>query len=414
MKFDTIIIGGGLSALTCGIKLAKAGRDCLIIASGESALSFNSGSFGLLSRLPDGTAVEEPLKAIEQLPSSHPYVKIGIDNTRRYAASAKEFFADCGISLRGTERNLWRYTSSGKMKRCWLAMEDTTAFVSREDKVGDKALIVTVKGFQDFFPGFVAESLEKKGISCRCESIELDELDMLRSNASEMRATNIALTMEKDKIRKSFVKEISRIRQDEDMLILPQIFGYEDTRALEDIRKAVGMPVTFISTLMPSVPGIRTQKMLKKAFEAAGGTLMMGDCVTGAVIEGGKIKSVLTSNLGNYGLEADNFVLATGSFFGKGLASDFTKIYEPVLGLDVDASEKRDEWYSSSFFDRQAFIGFGVKTDNDLHPSRDGEAISNLYAAGSVLSGAESLYEGSGAGVAIITAMYAADKILEG
>lgn len=414
MRFDTIIIGGGLSALTCGIKLAKAGTDCLIISSGESSLSLNSGSFGLLSRLPDGTPVEDPLEAMEKLPDAHPYSKVGIAAARRYARGMKSFFADCGIMLNGSDRNLWRYTSSGKMKKCWLAMEDTSLFIGKDDKIGDKALIVTIKGFQDFFPGFIAESLERRCISCRCETIETDELGVLRANASEMRSTNIALAMEKAKARKNLIGEISRIRKNEDILILPQVFGYADTTALREVRKAVGMPVTFVSTLMPSVPGIRTERQLRKAFEAAGGTFLSGDTVTGAVVEGGRIRSVSTSNLGDYQIEADNFVLATGSFYGKGLASDFSGIYEPVFGLDVDASEKRDDWYSSEFFAKQAYIGYGVRTDKDLHPSRNGVTITNMYAAGAVLSGAESLYEGSGAGVAVITAMSVADKILEG
>jgi len=45
MKFQTIIIGGGLSGLIAGIKLLKAGRKVAIISSGQSALHFCSGSF---------------------------------------------------------------------------------------------------------------------------------------------------------------------------------------------------------------------------------------------------------------------------------------------------------------------------------------------------------------------------------
>ena len=33
MRFDVVLIGGGLSSLVCGIKLQKAGRKCLMVLS---------------------------------------------------------------------------------------------------------------------------------------------------------------------------------------------------------------------------------------------------------------------------------------------------------------------------------------------------------------------------------------------
>ena len=55
MKYDTIIIGGGLSGLLAGVKLARSGSKVAIISSGQSALHFHSGSFGLLGHA-DGRA----------------------------------------------------------------------------------------------------------------------------------------------------------------------------------------------------------------------------------------------------------------------------------------------------------------------------------------------------------------------
>ncbi|MGM9620222.1 MAG: FAD-binding protein, partial [Bacteroidaceae bacterium] len=48
MKFDNIIIGGGLSGLLCGIALAREGCHVAVIAAGQSTLHFSSGSFDML------------------------------------------------------------------------------------------------------------------------------------------------------------------------------------------------------------------------------------------------------------------------------------------------------------------------------------------------------------------------------
>ena len=78
MRMDTVIMGGGLSALACGISLAKRGKRVTIVASGQSTMLFNGGSMELLGCI-DGKPVEKPLEAIATLPGSHPYSKIGAD-----------------------------------------------------------------------------------------------------------------------------------------------------------------------------------------------------------------------------------------------------------------------------------------------------------------------------------------------
>ena len=46
MRMDTVIMGGGLSGLTCGIALAKRGQRVTIVAGGQSTLMVNGGAIG--------------------------------------------------------------------------------------------------------------------------------------------------------------------------------------------------------------------------------------------------------------------------------------------------------------------------------------------------------------------------------
>ena len=79
MRYDTIIMGGGLSGLTAGITLASAGKRVCIVSAGQNSLHFNSGSFDLLGYDNNGKVVERPLEAIAALNDQHPYKKIGVE-----------------------------------------------------------------------------------------------------------------------------------------------------------------------------------------------------------------------------------------------------------------------------------------------------------------------------------------------
>lgn len=415
MKFDIVIIGGGLSGLICGIRLQKAGKKCAIVSAGQSAMHFSSGSFDLLGRLPDGTDVDKPLEALKSLPEDHPYSILGEEKVRKYAEEASAFLNGCGIKVDGDAAvNTWRISPTGERKPSWLTLGDFTALKTKDEKIGNKALIVNILGYLDFNTKFLADSFERQGTICRISSVKLEEMERLRKNPSEMRATNIARVMDRDGVWEKAAEQVKGMLKDEDIVVLPAVFGLKDGSVIEKIREAIGVKTVFVSTMPPSVPGIRTQMTLKAEFERAGGRFLMGDTVVEADFnEDGTVKSIGTQNFGSIRLYADNFVIATGSFFSKGLIATPDRIFEPVFGVDLSYAEGRDQWFDRNFWNKQNYISYGAKVSKFLHASIDGKPIANLYAIGSIIAGSNTLYEGCGGGIALLTALAAADSILE-
>lgn len=416
MRFDTIIIGGGLSSLVCGIHQQKAGRKCLIVSAGQNALHFSSGTFGLLSRLPDGTPVTDPLEAMGALPSSHPYSKIGIGAVRDYLSMVQPFFRDCGIELYrcGNDgSNGYRFTPSGTMKPAWFSLNETSFKASADEAFDGKALIVNFSGFLDFNTSFVADGLRRRGAACRIESVRHPEVERLRANPSEMRSVNIARVMDRDDNWKLFVGLVKEKMQGENLVVLPEVFGFGNPSVPKWIEEMMPAKVMFVGTMPPSVPGMRAQFLLKKAFEDAGGTFLPGDVAVSAQMKDGRVSSIRTANLGEVVLESDFFVLASGNLFGKGLVSTPETVHEPVFGLDVDYPSDRSRWYDPSFSARQEYLSFGVKTDSSFRAVKGGDVIPNLFVIGSELGGCNALHEGSGAMVAILSALRVSDEILQ-
>ncbi len=411
MKFDNIIIGGGLSGLTCGISLAEQGRRCAIVSSGQSAIHFFSGSFDLLSHVGEQD-VENPLEAMALLPGTHPYQRLGLENVEHLAVEAQQLLERAGLSFMGSaERNHFALTPMGTMKPTWLTLDDFSRF---EQKVFPyrRGVVFNFTGFVDFHTLFVKDGLSKLGVDVKIRNIGMGIFEAIRRNPSEMRSTNIAKKFDKGAALTEFSQMVNEAAGDADVVILPSVFGLFKGSVATELKQKVEKPLVLIPVVPPSVSGIRSQIMLKKRFQELGGTYLLGDNVELGEFDNNRLLAIQTSNHGDIRFEADQFILATGSFYSKGIVAAPDKVYEPIFGLDVDGHDDRSAWFDEEIFNPQPYMHFGVKTDTDFRALMDDESVDNLYVAGSVLGGANSLKEGSGAGVSMLTSLYVAEQLM--
>ena len=413
MRYDVVIIGGGLSGLTCGIRLQEAGKNCAIISTGQSALHFSSGAFDFLNKLPDGTRVMHPLDAIKRLGGNHPYRKIGEEKIREYVADVQDWFGKSGIVLHGdVEKNHYCLSPIGIIKSAWLSFDDFEPLETADAFPYKRVAVANFAGFIDFYPRFIADALAEKGVEYRIEILNIPAVEKLRTNPTEMRSANIARVFDSEAQLENVLTLINDLSEEVDAVILPAVFGLSSVYPLEYIRKYSEKPVFFISPVPPSVPGIRVQKRLQERFVELGGTFFLGDTVEKAFFDGDTVIGITTNNHADIQFYAEQYVLASGSFFSKGIISRSNEIYEPVLNADVEYDSQRDNWFCKNVFDVQPYMSYGVKTDTGFHPLRDGVPVRNMFAIGSVLSGYNPLEEGCGSGVAILTALHVANTIL--
>ncbi|MBR5726697.1 MAG: glycerol-3-phosphate dehydrogenase subunit GlpB [Muribaculaceae bacterium] len=413
MRMDTVIMGGGLSGLTCGIALAKRGQRVTIVASGQSTLLFNGGSMELLGNI-DGSPVTRPLEAIANLPEEHPYRKIGAERIETLANEAKQLLLDAGIDMEGdAAANHWRVTPMGVAKPAWLTLSENLRIDDLNQLPARRLALMCIRGFFDEPNSMLAKGLTDMGFEVEKIEFTTDEITKLRRSPSEMRAASLAKRLTSNNALQRIADQINSLAGDADMVLLPSVFGMSENDSYNTLKEMVKKPLRLVATLPPSVAGSRIQALLRHYFMMLGGTYLMGDSAVKGTMEGDRLTAVTTSKLGDMPLRANNFVLATGSFISRGLIADYERVYEPILGLDVDAHKDREQWTRFGVLEPQAYSRFGVSTDGSLRCAKQGNTITNLHAIGSVLSGHDAVKMGDGTGVSLLTALAAAHEILD-
>ena len=408
----TIIMGGGLSGLTCGIALAKRGHSVTILAAGPSTLVFNGGSMELLGCV-DSKPVTAPLDVIPTLSDRHPYRKIGVERIATLAEQARELLNDAGVMMEGDAAlNHWRITPMGVAKPAWLTLNENFKVDDINHLPNNKLALIAIRGFFDQPNGMLAQGLRDLGLDVEVIEVTTSEISALRRSPTEMRATTLAKRLLSTSALQHLAEQANTLAADADIVLMPSVFGQKNDDSIRTLQSLVNKPLRLVATLPPSVAGMRIKELLLHYFLMLGGAYLTGESATGGTIENGRLTGITTAKSGT--LVADNYVLATGAFVSRGLAADANHVYETVLDLDVDADEDRDHWTRFDVLEPQDYWNYGVTTDATLRCFKQGTRVDNLRAIGSVLSGHNAVKMGDGTGVSLLSALAVAQDIIAG
>ena len=410
-EFDTIVIGGGLSGLVAAIISGRKGKKTAIITKGAGTLTIGGGIVDLLGYTEKGV-VRKPFEALGELAPTHPYNLIGAEKMRQALDFFTEFTKAGGYPYTSFKegRSSWLPTAIGTIKPTFLRPEG----MNPENLMRDRIVVMGVDGLKDFFPELLIKGLSHhpwysdKDFS----AVRFTYKDL---TARDLSALDIARFVDKPTGKKWLLDNMKSLIPPGSALIMPPILG---TKPQTDLRKQIfeELSITCMETsvIPPSVTGLRLRQLLMDEVKRLGLTYIEMAEVKRAELSGKKVKAVFTvapDKERRYA--AENFVIATGGFFGGGVIAAPGKAWEAVLEIDLRAPTLQEDWSQERVFSSEphAFGLMGVSTDSELYAIDEGGArlYENVRFCGRTLGGYDPNREKSGNGVALCTGFVAGD-----
>ncbi|HHV64627.1 MAG TPA: anaerobic glycerol-3-phosphate dehydrogenase subunit B [Peptococcaceae bacterium] len=414
MKYDVVVIGSGMSGLVAAAKAVSRKRNTLIITKGQGMLPLTSGCIDLWGYQLDNPKVfaanpfEEIRKLVLRNPK-HPYAKV-LDVLPESVDFLKKILQASGYFLIG---NIYE----NRKVLTALGTERITALIPPSMVVKEPEKIRTIiavgfKNYLDFFPEMFLDNLKNtslpKGVKVPL-TIDLGIPEALRSN-------HLSYLLERKEVLDRVADEINGTltasglktgNYDESVLVVfPAVLG-RDFDIYNKITKTLAVQVIEVPGLPPSIPGQRLNKALISYLRKKGAEFYHNSEVTGYTIENGRISSVAVKDSSNNTrqIEAESFILATGSFMGGGLLAKKDSLCEPVFKLPVVEYKQQDHEACFLTIEGMPFLNAGLEVDGELRPLK---GVNNLYAVGSILAHSNYAAEKSGLGVALSTGYKAA------
>ena len=275
--------------------------------------------------------------------------------------------------------------------------------------------IVGLRRLKDFNPALIAGNLTRTplpdGSRLTARPLMIDV--PARPGEADSSALAYARAFDEPGFALRVAAALRPLLDDREAVGFPAVLGLHDREVWRTLADELGHPVFEIPLPPPSVPGLRLNDALTAAAKAAGVRFVLGSAVIGFQTDGDRVTSVTLETAGHpTQLSADAYVLATGGFESGGLALDsYGTLTEPTFDLPVwtpDASPINDDpWAPQPLFES------GLRVNTKMRPlDADGRPVyTNVHASGGLLAGAQRWLELSGDGIALGSAIAAADAI---
>jgi len=391
MKYDIAVIGSGMSGLMASIYLAEQGLNTAIVSRGDPICSVSSGCIDIA-----GTG-KKTLDSINNFPEEHPYNKVGEKGISYSIQYFLNIMKEEGYDYTGNfEKNRNILTPIGKHR-----VTSLVPFPMKHADIGkDEAFhIISFKNIKDFFPSYIRGVFPDTSISV--------------FNAGTHTTMGIAAKMDNKDFLSTFITWIKSQKIKQNKIGIPAVLGI--TKTYEIIKKLeieTGKFFFEIPTLPPSIPGIRLYRSLKSIAEKKGVSFYGSAEITDFKKEKNRIINITIKKPGrpDY-VNADAFILATGSFVSGGLFLDKNIFKETVFNLPVYSPVEKEVFNQDFFKLGHPIEKSGILIDNNFNATKSG--YKNLFIAGSILAHSETMKYQCGHGMAISTGIAAAKSAKE-
>ena len=186
--------------------------------------------------------------------------------------------------------------------------------------------------------------------------------------------------------RGGIIDALSTVLSDlsQENVVVPPLFPEQDWHtALDQIERRSGRKVCEATTPL-SFPGQRLQSCLEEAAVRCGCTLLKDRQLVDVDLNGREaVSATVMSGIREVRMEFRVLILACGNLIAGGLATDGSMVREPLLALSIKESRAKRP---RSLPLRNA-LSAGVETRGGKAVTTEGRRTSNIFVAGSMISG---------------------------